>query len=76
MNVSFPTPPASYDAAFFNQVLSALKRSLAFGVSRIEAVDSIILQSPNGTPYKITISDEGVITATEVSRGQAGSPNY
>lgn len=76
MNVLLPPPPPGYQQGFFDQAFAALRRALEFGVSRIEAVDSIILQSPNGTPYKITVSDAGVVTATQVPRGQTGSPNY
>lgn len=76
MNLLLPNPPPGYSAGFFSQAFSLLNRGLRFAVSSTEAVDSIILQSPNGTPYKITVTDAGVITATEVPRGQTGSPNY
>lgn len=76
MNILIPPPPPNYQAQFFDQAFATIRRALTFGVSRIEAVDSIILSSPNGTPFKITVSDAGVITATQVPRGQTGSPNY
>jgi len=76
MNIILPPPPPSYDVGYFAQAFALLQRALTFGVSRIEAVDSIILLSPNGTPFKLTVSDAGVLTATQVAGGQKGSPNY
>jgi len=59
MNVNLPPPPRTYDVGAFSQLLNVIKTSLSFAVSKEEAVDSILLQSPNGSVYKLSVDDAG-----------------
>jgi hypothetical protein len=62
MKVSFPgVPPTSYSAAFLGQVLSRI--SLLFGqvVSSQQEAPCIILSSPNGKLWRVSVSDLGVL---------------
>lgn len=62
MNINLPPPPLSYTSASFTQVFEALKRALLSAVSKDEAAPRILLQSPNGTVYAVTVSNAGVLT--------------
>jgi hypothetical protein len=45
-------------------------------VTRFEAVDGILLQAPDGSVWKVTVSNTGTLTAAAVPLGQQGSPPY
>jgi hypothetical protein len=62
MNINLPPPPLSYTPTSFTQVFEALKRSLLPAVSKDEAAPRILLQSPNGSVYQVTVSNAGVLT--------------
>lgn len=49
----------------FDRVALDVSRELSARPTRTEAVDNILLISPNGTVYKVTVSNAGVLT-TEV----------
>lgn len=69
MNVFLPTPPARYEPSAIAQAFDAIKRALAFTVSRTEAVESVLLQSPNGSVYKLSVDDAGNLVTTAVPLG-------
>ena len=69
MNINLPPPPLSYSTASFTQVFEALKRALLPAVSKDEAAPRILLQSPNGTIYEVTVSNAGVLS-TAVNDGK------
>lgn len=69
MNVNLPSPPRTYDVGAFSQLLNVIKTSLSFAISKEEAVDSILLQSPNGSVYKISVDDTGTLVTTAVPIG-------
>ena len=69
MNINLPPPPLSYSPNSFTQVLEALKRALLPAVSKDEAAPRILLQSPNGTVYEVTVSNAGVL-AVAVNDGK------
>ena len=62
MNINLPPPPPSYNPGSFAQILDALKRSFLSTVSKDEAAPRILLQSPNGSVYQVTVSNAGVLT--------------
>lgn len=70
MIVSFPTPPSNYAPAAMAQVLDTIRRAFVNVVSSNEAVPRIMLSSPNGTVYQITVSDTGTLT-TAVNDGKS-----
>ena len=63
MIINFPAPPPN-SAPFFTQFLQVLKDTFLTVVSKDQAVSRILLQSPNGTVYSITVSDSGTVTST------------
>lgn len=56
---SFPTPPTRYDPAYLARVLAEIQRVLIPAVSAEQAAPRVILQSPNGTNYNVTVNDAG-----------------
>ena len=76
MNVNLPPAPAAYDAGYFTRSLAMIDRLLGQAVLRFEAAPAVLLQSPNGSVYKVTVSDAGTLTTTAVPLGQQGSPPY
>lgn len=70
MNINLPPPPLSYSPSSFVQVFDAIKRSLLPAVSKDEAVSRILLQSPDGKVWQVTISNAGVLT-TAINDGKS-----
>jgi hypothetical protein len=69
MKLFIPNPPAVYSQSTFNTIFDTIKRSILSGVSVDEAVESVLLQSPDGTVYKVTVSNTGTLTTTVVPLG-------
>lgn len=69
MIVSFPSPPSNYASNAMTQILDTIRRAFVSVVSSNEAAPRILLQSPNGTVYQITVSDTGALT-TAVQSGK------
>ena len=67
MNILLPTPPGNYNPTFITQAFDAIKRALLPGVSQDEAAPRILLQSPDGTVYQITVENGGTITVASGS---------
>jgi hypothetical protein len=59
-----PTPPAGGLQPFLQQFVDTIRRAMIPVVSKDEATPRILLQSPNGSVYSITVSNTGTITAT------------
>jgi len=76
MRANLPPAPPSYDSAYFTRAFSALDQVVGQAVIKIEAVESVLLQSPDGSVYKLTIDNAGNLTTTAVPLGQQGSPPY
>jgi hypothetical protein len=76
MKANLPPAPPSYDQSYFTRAFSSLDTVLGFSVSRIEAVDGVLLQSPNGSVYKLSVNNAGTLTTTAVPLGQSGAPPY
>jgi hypothetical protein len=65
MNIQFPDPSGTgVNPAYMTRVLSALRSAFLSVVSKDESVPRILLSSPSGKVYSITVSDTGTITAT------------
>jgi hypothetical protein len=69
MNIQFPVPPGSITQAFIIQILDVIRRAFSSAVSKDQASPRILLSSPNGTVYSVTVSDTGVVT-TAVNSGK------
>lgn len=75
-NLNFATPPERYEPSYFARVLNGLNRLLASAVLKDVAVGSVLLQSPDGTVYKVEVDNTGNLTTTAVPLGQQGTPPY
>ena len=76
MRANLPPPPQTYDSSYFLRAFSSLDGLLSFSVSRIEAVDGVLLQSPDGSVSKVSVDNAGNLTTTAVPLGQSGAPPY
>lgn len=73
---TLPSPPERYEASYFSRTLNALNRAISGAISKDTAAGSLLLQSPNGSVYKLTVDDSGNLTTTAVPLGQQGTPPY
>jgi hypothetical protein len=76
MRANLPPAPPSYDVSYIDRAFSRIDNVLSFSVNRIESVDGILLQSPNGSVYKVSVDNSGNLTTTAVPLGQSGAPPY
>ena len=76
MKANLPPAPAKNEPDYFIRAFAAIDRIFSRTVSTIEVTDSILLQSPNGSVYKVTVGNTGTLTTTLVPLGQTGAPNY
>lgn len=75
-SITLPTPPERYEPSYFARTLNGLNRLIASAVLKDVAVSSVLLQSPDGSVYKVEVDNAGNLTTTAVSLGQQGSPPY
>ena len=75
-NLTLPSPPDRYDPSYFARTLNSLNRIAASAVSKDMAAPSILLQSPDGSVYKVEVDNAGNLTTTAVPFGQQGTPPY
>jgi len=61
MNVMLPNPNAGLGV-----ILDTLRRALIPAISQDEAAHRLILRSPNGTTYSVTVSDAGVLSTAVI----------
>jgi len=71
MIIRFPVVPDRWSSAWGNQLLQTLQRSFSGAVSKDEETPRIVLRSPNGTLYDLTVSDTGTLTTTPTSKTRA-----
>ncbi len=76
MNLNLPTPPAGYDREYFRYSFSLLARVQQQNVTRLEAVDGVLLQAPNGSVWKVSVDNSGNLVTTSIALGQSGAPPY
>lgn len=65
MRIVLPPP-----AAPISVVLDTIRRALIPAVSQDEAAARVLLRSPNGTVYSVTVADNGTLS-TEVIDGKS-----
>lgn len=68
MNTQFPVAPDRWSNTFGNQLLSLLQRYFTQATAKDEETPRIILRSPNGSNYDLTVSDAGVLVVTPTVR--------
>jgi hypothetical protein len=76
MRSNLPPAPDRYDPSYFSRAFASLDRTLEFGVSRNEATGSLLLLSPGGLVYKVTVQDDGTLITTSVALGQSGANSF
>jgi hypothetical protein len=76
MIVNLPTPPTGYDREYFRFSFSLIERLFSRTVSTTEAVSGVLLQAPNGSVWRVGVTDAGALTTTSVPLGQTGAPTY
>lgn len=76
MIINLPTPPSGYDREYFRFAFSLLERVLGQSIGRLEAVDGVLLQAPDGGVWKVTVDNAGNLVTTSVALGQQGAPPY
>jgi len=76
MNVTFPPVPPSYDSGYFTRAFVTFTQSINQSIRKIEATDSLLLQAPDGSVWKVTVDNSGNLTTASVPLGQTGSPPY
>jgi len=65
------TPPQEYRQGFFSTILQQISNTLSLTYQRnadveLNSTQRLIIVSPNGTRYKITVDNAGVLSATAV----------
>jgi hypothetical protein len=70
MNINFPTPPERVTGVFMQMLFSILKRAFNTVVSSNEAVGRIMLLSPDGKAWEVTIDNSGNLQ-TAVNDGKS-----
>lgn len=66
-----PNPPGSYLQSYFAPVLQQIARLLTTSYQKgsdveLNAEQRLIIVSPNGTKYEITVDNSGVLSASAV----------
>ena len=61
MNTRFPTVPGSYSPLFYNQLVNMLTRYFTRVVSHDEEAPHIILRSPSGLRFTVSVTDAGTL---------------
>jgi hypothetical protein len=74
--INLPTPPGGYDREYFRFAFSLLERVLGQSIGRLEAVEGVLLQAPDGGVWKVTVDNAGNLVTTSVPLGQQGAPPY
>lgn len=64
-------PPPGYDRGWMRDLVERIGSALLRVVTTDQAVPSVLLLSPGAKVFRITVSDAGVISATEVPQGDA-----
>lgn len=61
MNVILPNPTSPMGV-----ILDTIRRALIPAISQDEAAARVLLRSPNGTVYSVTVDDAGVISTAVI----------
>ena len=70
MLILFPKIPQRIDASYLSIVLDTIRDSIRQVNSRRYAQDRLLLRSPNGTVYEVTVNDSGTV-GTAVQDGNS-----
>ncbi len=76
MRANLPPAPDRYDSSYFIRAFAVLDRIFESSLTRTEASGSVLLLSPGGLVYKVTVEDDGTLTTTSVPLGQYGATRF
>lgn len=62
--IQLSTPPGEYRQSWASQVVAQIQQALGFCVKTNEASGRVILRSPNGKVWAVTIDDSGSLVTT------------
>lgn len=62
--ITNPVPPNEYNQAWFSLFLSQLRQTLNFCVKTNEEAGRVILRSPDGQSWAVTVDNSGTLTTT------------
>lgn len=63
--------PDQYSSLWLSMAIDQITRAIHFTLRRDRASDRVLLLSPAGKVFKVTVSDAGVLSATEVPQGDS-----
>lgn len=62
--MKFSIPPTEYSQPWFSQLLNQLQQTLSFCVKTNEQAGRVILRSPDGRSWAVTVNNSGTLTTT------------
>ncbi len=71
---SFGNVPDKYDQTWLTAFTSQLARRLSLLAGPNTVQQQILLQSPDGTVYQVTVSNSGTLTTAVATRGTVQPP--
>ena len=71
MNTQFPVAPAKYTQLFANQLIQLLTRYFNQATSKDEQTPRVILRSPAGFNFDLTVDDSGTLVVTPTDKTRA-----
>jgi hypothetical protein len=69
-------PPDNYSRDWMRQFVDRLAAMMGTTVRTTEAAPYVLLRSPVGKVFQVTVSDTGVITAVEMAQGMGSGGSY
>lgn len=66
MQITFPAPPSGSMGDYLGRAFQQLQQALSSAVSSNETAARIVLSSPSGKTFAITVSDAGTLSATPI----------
>lgn len=71
---TFSPPPQQYSQSWQSTFLASLQRRLGLFAGPYTIQPQLLLQSPDGTVWQVTVSNAGVISATVAPHGATIPP--
>jgi|SanBayMetagenome_1026888.scaffolds.fasta_scaffold67387_2 hypothetical protein len=63
---ALPSPPDRYEQSYMAQLVDALRAAINHKMDNQSAVSFFYLQSDGGKVFRVSVSDSGVLSATQV----------
>jgi hypothetical protein len=69
MRVQLPDPGERYDGQLLRHLMQVLRRAFNSALSSDEAAPRMLLRSPGGKTFQVTVDDTGTLQVSQVSGG-------